>query len=72
MYGLSPIGQWRRKIAGKFGRTEHTISRILGICLACNLYYYRDILALSLMIIWLLYWGSHICEKKIYGRFSYK
>lgn len=69
---LSLIGQWRRKIAGKFGRSEHWIARLLGMGLGFNFWYYRDYIAGILMTMWILYWTSHTIEKKVYGRYSYK
>lgn len=60
----------RVKIAGKFGRIEHTMGELLGLVLWGEYLYFRVELLLPPAIIWTVYIISHRLEKRFYGRYG--
>lgn len=73
--------QFRRYVAGYFGRIEHHSGELLGILLCtkfCLVFFLswswlrHWSVDLLLVIIWLIYFISHRLEKKIYGKYGYR
>lgn len=70
---------WRYRNAFRFGRAEHTVSRLLGIFLiivAVLLLLKKDLLNVHEMryiiwvstILWLIYWVCHKMEKALFPK----
>jgi len=62
--------QTRRRIAGKFGRIEHTAGEVLGIVSWGSWFYEKTTTLLCISIIWSVYFVSHRLEKKFYGKYG--
>jgi hypothetical protein len=65
--------QFRRTVAGNFGRIEHHSGELLGIVLWIEVFIYHwHFSRLLPALLWLIYFVSHRLEKKIYGKFGYR
>lgn len=65
----------RIKYASKFGKLEHNTSRVLFVFLLISyvVYYFKFYSLLNWfllldIVLWLVYWGSHRIEKKLYPK----
>lgn len=74
------LEQTRRKIAGFFGRIEHTFGIITGFAIAVfigGVYFdapkqYVLYVGYATFICWLIYLLSHRLEKKFYGNIGFR
>jgi len=69
---VSMLTQFRRSLAGWFGRKEHFSGELLGVVLVFESVYWRDWRFFVPCGVWLVYFLSHRLEKKIYGRVGWR
>jgi len=69
------FNSWRYRTAFWFGRKEHFFSRLLFVCLLITytLFYLKiyditNIMLITDITLWILYYLAHIMEKKMFPR----
>jgi len=62
--------QTRRRIAGKFGRIEHSAGEVLGVITWLHWINEPNAWTLIVAIVWSIYFISHRLEKKFYGKYG--
>jgi len=66
------MSNFRRKLAGWFGRKEHWAGRAMGISAGLTMIIHFDIFSLATFILWIVYLFSHTAEKTVYGKHGYR